>query len=58
MAIPERSSPPEESDEVVPTTLIVSADTFERIVKMIENPPAPTPALLRLMAGDSFDDEP
>ncbi len=36
----------------IPTRLILEAKAFDRLVSLVENPPAPTAALRKLMRGD------
>lgn len=37
---------------IVPTKIVLSADSFAKVLEMIENPPEPTDALKELMRGD------
>ncbi|MDT8369520.1 MAG: DUF1778 domain-containing protein [Longimicrobiales bacterium] len=38
-------------DAFVPTRLVIEDAAFDRIVEVMESPPAPTPALRELMRG-------
>ena len=38
-------------EALIPTRLVLDDDTFERVVKLLETPPAPTAALRDLMRG-------
>lgn len=40
-------------EALIPTRLVLDNKTFDRIVDLIENPPAPTAALRELMRGKS-----
>ena len=40
-------------EALIPTRLVLDGDTFERVVKLLEEPPAPTAALRGLMRGQS-----
>ena len=42
---------PEEA--LLPARLVVSRNTFEEIIEIVENPPAPTQAMRELMSGIS-----
>ena len=33
----------------IPATIVLSARSFRKLIKMLENPPKPTKALIRLM---------
>lgn len=41
----------------IPTTLVFTNQSFEEIVRSIEHPPKPTPALVRLMKGGSVPED-
>jgi uncharacterized protein (DUF1778 family) len=38
-------------EALVPARLVIEDKAFDRIVELVENPPAPTPALRELMVG-------
>ena len=38
-------------DVIVPTRITLTAESLERLAERMEAPPAPTPALVRLMRG-------
>jgi hypothetical protein len=38
-------------EALVPTRLVIENQTFDKLVELIENPPAPTDALRELMRG-------
>jgi uncharacterized protein (DUF1778 family) len=38
-------------EALIPTRLVLDDDAFDRVVKLLENPPAPTAALRDLMRG-------
>lgn len=44
-----RSELPEEA--LIPTRIVLDDDEFDRVVELLNNPPAPTPALRELMRG-------
>jgi uncharacterized protein (DUF1778 family) len=41
----------------IPTTLVFTNQSFEEIVRSIEHPPKPAPALVRLMKGGSVPED-
>jgi len=38
-------------EALIPTRLVLDDDAFDRVVKLLESPPAPTAALRELMRG-------
>ena len=38
-------------EALIPTRLVLDDDAFDRVVKLLESPPAPTEALRELMRG-------
>lgn len=44
-----RTEYPDEA--LIPTRIVLEAQSFDRVVDLLEHPPAPTPALRELMRG-------
>jgi len=42
---------------IIPPTLVVTADSFDTLLKKLKNPPAPTVALRALMRGESVSED-
>jgi uncharacterized protein (DUF1778 family) len=42
---------------IIPPTLVVTADSFDKLLKRLKSPPAPTAALRALMRGDSISED-
>jgi uncharacterized protein (DUF1778 family) len=42
---------------IIPPTLVVTSESFEKLLKQLKSPPKPTPALRNLMRGDSISED-
>lgn len=42
---------------IIPPTLVVTPESFERLMKKLKNPPSPTPGLRALMRGQTVAED-
>jgi uncharacterized protein (DUF1778 family) len=42
---------------IIPPTLVVTAESFDRLMKQLKRPPSPTPALRALMSGEAISED-